>query len=74
MPRKPNPNQAKNLSEVLTVKNHFGFTNNKLCELLEMNYHTYYNALRFDGGCKFSDLQILKLRINLKKLINNYKN
>lgn len=60
------------LSEIKYIKNHFGFTLSRLSQLAEMNYTTFQNCYGNNSRNVFKKVNLLKLKVNLHKLIKNY--
>jgi len=59
-------------AEIKRIKDHFGFTLVKLAGLAEMNVITFTNYYKDYGRGKFNERQLLRLKINLHKLITNF--
>jgi hypothetical protein len=59
-------------SEIRIIKNYFGFSLRRMSELSEMNYTTFQNCYRDNNRNVFKPINLMRLKVNLHKLIKNY--
>lgn len=65
-------NQEYIHSEFVRIKDYFGLSINKMCELSEMNYNTFCNCYRGKSRNYFTEKNLRKLKVNLNKLMKNF--
>jgi len=59
-------------SEIKRIKNHFGFSLVRMSELAEMNSITFQNCYRDNNRNVFKPINLMKLKVNLHKIIKDY--